>query len=345
MLERIWPITSRLFRRFGNQSLHAKAEEVAVLDEGRVWNARPLIHLPGELDRIKGDHPQTDPSVNRELIACSHHGQGPTKAYRFRDVVIADACATGSSWVLSLRDERRRSILPRLQEFSEPAALCSTMVSERFFGHWLRDQLPHEILAADLALAPVALPGTKRANEDEYRSLTKLEAFKPGPSLFRDLWIFDDHQITDHRVARIQRLRDLIRGSVAGSGKDIVYVARGQGGVGRTLANEAELAEALQAQGIAVLYPEELPVREIISTLKDAKVVIGPEGSAIAHALCAMPEGSTLIQIQPPFQFNMHYRIYTEALDIAFGVVIGDHVEEGRYAIDIERVMRTIDLI
>lgn len=344
MLERIRPITSRMFRRFGRQSLQRKSEEVVILDEGRVWNARPLIHLPGELDRIKGDHPQTDPSVNRDLITCLNHHQGPTRAHRLRDVVVADGCAMGSGWVLTLRDERRRPLLPRLEEFSKPAALCSTMVSERFFGHWLRDQLPHEILADDLALVPVALRGTGRVNENEYRSLTKLDAYKPGPALFRSMWIFDDHQITDHRVARIRRLRSLIRSSVAGGGKDIVYVARGRGGVGRTLSNEAELTEALQARGVAVLYPETQSVREIISTLNNATVVIGPEGSAMAHALCAMPEGSTLIQIQPPYQFNMHYRIYTEALDIAFGVVIGDHVEEGRYAIDIDRVMRTIDL-
>ena len=65
----------------------------------------------------------------------------------------------------------------------------------------------------------------------------------------------------------------------------------------------------------------------------------------MSHAFCAMPEGATMLQIQPPRQFNLHYRIYLEALNMRHGIVFGEDQGYDGYTMAVDRVLATIDLI
>lgn len=342
---RLRSFTGRLANRILPRGPSAVAKEVEILDRGRRWKARPIIHLPGELDRILGHHPDSKPSLNMALIDCKERSQGPTVRYRLENVLLAEGAVLLPLWACPIIDMKRRLIIAGdIPEISE-GALCSTPVSEKYFGHWLRDQLPHEILAADLGLLPLALKGVDRPSEPGYRDLTGLQARPVATAFVRNLHMFDDFEINDHRVDRINRLRTLIRQSVENNGPEIVYIARGGNGVGREMLNELELIEHLEKRGITCIFPEVASPAETARCLKSARIVVGPEGSAMSHAFCAMPEGATMLQIQPPRQFNLHYRIYLEALNMRHGIVFGEDQGYDGYTMAVDRVLATIDLI
>lgn len=346
MIERLWPLTSRAVRAIRPRELAGVADRTVVFDPGKAWNARPLLHLPNELDRMISHHPDSFPATNLELIECKGYVQLPTLGHLLKRAVVADGSVLTPSWLLPIRHQPRRAVLPRIDLQLHQAAMCSTYVSERYFGHWLRDQLPSELLAADLALEPLALPGTVRSNEPGYRELSGLQVRKPELALVDELWLFEDFAVTPHRLERLERFRNRLRDAAPrGLGHEVVYIGRSAGSIGRALANETELAAQLAEQGIATVMPETLEPAEIVGALRDARVVLGPEGSALDHALCAMPRGATLFEIQPPRQINFHRRIYCEGLDINYAIAIGDDIDVDSYSITPAHIYRTLDVI
>jgi capsular polysaccharide biosynthesis protein len=66
----------------------------------------------------------------------------------------------------------------------------------------------------------------------------------------------------------------------------------------RVMINEAALETALRARGFEIIKPERLDVAEQIRMMREADVVIGPTGAALANALFA-PAGARIIEIQP----------------------------------------------
>lgn len=341
----IRPVTSRLARKLLKPELPKIAERTYVLDEGKEWNAAPLIQLEDTLDRIVGHQPNSNPNTNRLLIECRGYEQGPLIAYRLRDALVADGAVMTATWTRSMYDRKHRLVIWDEGERLEEAAMCSTMMSERFFGHWLHDQLPQELLAEEMHLPTVAVTGVHRPNEPGYRFLTGLHAQTLDVGRVKRLWMFADDNINAHRVRRLEELRARIRSQVPSGGPERVFIGRGSSANGRVLVNEAEIADTLSKDGIAYLITENMEAREIAWHLRDAKVVFGPEGSAQAHAVCAMPRGSTLFSFMPPRQFNMIFRIYCEAVGLRFAIDIGDDIDFEHFAMPVERIRRMLDLI
>ncbi len=66
----------------------------------------------------------------------------------------------------------------------------------------------------------------------------------------------------------------------------------------RVMINEAELEAELQARGFLIVRPEALPAAEQIILMRDAQVVVGASGAALANALF-LPPGAKVFEIQP----------------------------------------------
>jgi capsular polysaccharide biosynthesis protein len=66
----------------------------------------------------------------------------------------------------------------------------------------------------------------------------------------------------------------------------------------RVMINEAALEAALRARGFEIVKPERLGAAEQIRMMREAEVVVGPTGAALANALFA-PAGARIIEIQP----------------------------------------------
>ena len=331
---RLRPITARALGRIRPRGLEAVANKIVELDRGRHWSARPLLYPAGETERITGHHQDADPQANLALIQCQDAWQGPTRAYLLENVLIADGTLMGASWTFSLKKQKRRLIISGSIDVFDEAAVSSTSATEKYFGHWLRDQLTTELLISDWGLPAIALPGTVRASEAGYRNAADLIAHQPAAAMVERLWVFDDFEITDHRVSRLERLRSRIRGSAHQSSPELIFLSRGEAAKGRLLVNEREIALRLKRLGFKTIYPDRMPVPDLIDALSGARVVVGPEGSAFANALMCAPEGVILIQIQSPKNFNLHYRLYCEALNMTLGFIVGEEVSSEGYRLD-----------
>ncbi|WP_205481318.1 glycosyltransferase family 61 protein [Sphingomonas arenae] len=308
--------------------------------------SRPVICLPGEVDRILAHHPDSSPRINLERLHGTPIRQGGAMAYLVPDAVIAHGVVMSPSAYAVIRKEDRRLFLGGRVEEIEEGALCSTYVTERYFGHWLTDGLAHELWAQDQKLDPLVLPSPPvRIHETGYRELTGLRAREVRQAHVRRLWLIEDHELSASRVARVERIRQRIRSEVGPGGPKRVFLSRGRTGVGRVLANEVAIRETLARRGFAILSPEASDPRTIAHTLASAETIVSPEGSAIAHAVMAAPAGCALVVLQPPRQFNMLFKSYADVLGMKFAFAVGDDVDGNSFTQPIERLERLLDML
>lgn len=83
----------------------------------------------------------------------------------------------------------------------------------------------------------------------------------------------------------------------AGNGARRVYLSR-RGQSMRVMVGEAALERALAARGFTIVRPEALSAGEQIALMRDAEVVVGASGAALANAVF-LPRGARVVEIQP----------------------------------------------
>lgn len=342
---RLRPLTSRMIQRLTGRALRDRATEVRTLGGATRRTAQPAIALPRELDRLVRHHPDSRMHHNLARLLDPIVAQGPTVAYRIDDALIADGCLHGRAARMVLRSGRRRWGLPGGFEHRTQAVLCSYWATELYFAHWLIDTPTHERLAHDMGWAPVVLDPPLYAHEPGYRDLLGLPREAVNYACFDRLWVLEDHELNAHRLERLERNRALVRGKVAQTGAERVFISRGMTGVGRVLGNEAALCADLSALGFAIIEPERLTASAIAAALANARIVVAVEGSAIAHAVLAAPNDAAIVTIQPPRHFNSLYKTHCDALGMRFGYVIADPTGDETFIQPLDRLLQTIDLV
>ena len=80
------------------------------------------------------------------------------------------------------------------------------------------------------------------------------------------------------------------------SGRRLYFSRRGHSM--RVMTNEATLEAALRARGFEIVRPERLSAAAQVQMTREAEVVVGPTGAAMANALFA-PAGARIVEIQP----------------------------------------------
>lgn len=340
------PVTSRLLARLLSRRLVDSAVEVRTIAPAAEQPSKPLFCLPDDPDRIRGHHPDSSPGTNLARLRGDPIRQQESRAYRLQNVLIADGTLMTRSARAAITEQRRRKLLPNAPVRLRDGAFCSTYVTERYFGHWLRDGLSHELWAHDNGVQPLVLPAPPgRIHEPGYRALTGMQAEHLAHAHVDDLWYLEDHELNDDRVGRMKRVRDSIRGAVGKDGPSHVFLSRGTTGKGRMLANEGALQDALARRGFSLLTPETSTPAQIARTLASARVVVSPEGSAKAHAAMSMPEGGTLVVLQPPLHFNMVYKTIADAMGQRFAFTVGDAVGGEAFTQPVDRLERLLDVV
>ncbi|RRN63110.1 DUF563 domain-containing protein [Caulobacter sp. 602-1] len=83
----------------------------------------------------------------------------------------------------------------------------------------------------------------------------------------------------------------------AGRGARRVYLSR-RGQSMRVMIGEAAFETALAARGFTIVRPETLGAAEQVALMRDAEVVVGASGAALANAVF-LPKGARVVEIQP----------------------------------------------
>ena len=158
------------------------------------------------------------------------------------------------------------------------------------------------------------------------------------------IW-FEDRSHNSNKARRYRILREKIRRRfkpVRPGG--IVYLKRGRTGEPRDPRNEDAIMDILSRHGASVLRMEKTPPETTIRHLLDAEVVIGVEGSHLAHAVYTLRQGGGVIALHSPARFYNAHKDWADALGMRYGFVIGDE-NDGGYTVNPSDLLRTIDLV
>lgn len=136
-----------------------------------------------------------------------------------------------------------------------------------------------------------------------------------------------------HSVALIDGLRHL--GQSHGPACPYLYLSRlGRGEAShRTLMNEENLVAALERIGYVAVAPEALTPAEQVALFAQARVILGPVGSAFALSGLAGP-GSSVVEILPPPA--AHSWIYRSSANFnhLYGCIMAEVIEDSQRDLD-----------
>jgi hypothetical protein len=342
-LSRLLPITARLRGKLvGNIPISCRASERIELSPAVHRVQRAALSLPHELGRVIAFQEETTREVELSRLAEGTRMHGPTMAYRIDDAVMAQGAVYFRRGYDVINKRLKRLLLPRKMNHFREALLCTNHVVERYFGHWLLDGLALELLAAERAVLGLKFSGRLWLHEPGYRQLCGLEISRADYACIDRLWVVDDRGLNNSWISRVTELRRRVRSEVPPGGGKLVMLARGSLGVKRNLINSAEVSEALDRLGFAIIDPETEKPSSLAAKLSNAEIGITIEGSVQSHFMIAMPSGSTVLAIQPPARFNSIHKGYADAIGLNWGFVVADPHADG-FHLPIDRLLRLLD--
>ena len=318
------------------------AAEVRELEPGSKFELRPPISLPNELDRVTIF--EGDANFQVERLSAEVQVEGPTVSYRLPNALLADFTIYCGGRHSVLRFGMKRPVIIGSADQFDEAQLCTTSCAQQYFGHFLREALPLELLAQQRGITPLTFDGNLWIHEAGYRSLVGMTAMKTTFASVQNLWITDERALNGGWVSRFETLRARVRAKATPGDGAPVFLKRGRLAMGRSLTNEDQVAEMLVSNGFNIIEPEEMSAADIASVLCSARLVVCVEGSAQQHAFVAMPTGSTFLSIQPANRFNTIGRVIADRIGIQFAYVVADPVGMD-CQLDLSRLRKTLDLL
>jgi len=306
---------------------------------------RAALFLDGELEKVRQVQEDTtmDAEIRRVNSGTRRHAE--TRAYRFRDIQLVNGRLIKGA--MSYRVSELEAHAGGAEPLVLPsAAVSSTFMGSIYFGHWLRDDATLNVAVQSLAPVTIHVARKPYSHEAGYRELLSLPEQHVARGRFGELTLLEDWGQNEYKRRRYQELRARLRQVVPGSGHERVYLKRGRtsGARGRDLLNAAAIEATLVQQGFAVADPDTMSAQEIAALAKDAKLMVGLEGSHLAHTIYPIADGGTILVLQPPYRFNNVYKDLADAVGLHYAFVVGDP-GEGGFTIDPERLKRTLDLV
>ena len=334
------PRTTRLRTRVSPTTCPMAVDEI--LAPASTNRHRAAVSLPDEFSKAIGFEVSRD--MQAIWLSGGDHTHPATAAHRLHDVLIYDGTIFTRDDLSTLRSRRNRIPVPLgAIKGMQSGLLCTNYVAERYFGHFIVDALPLELLANELQRPPLALLRPPWLHEHDYRNMVGLHMDPLECVHVGTLWIVDDRHTNAGKVRRLKTLRERARSAVPKDGPRYVFIRRGRTGAKRHLVNEDEIVECLGKHGFAILDPEKEKAGAIARALANAEVLVGVEGSGMSHAHLVMPERSAMIAIQPPNRFSAFGKMFTDVLDQHYGFTVA-HLAGDGFVQSADDLLRTIDL-
>lgn len=340
---------------FRGPPLASVADRTWTLSPARRAPSPKAFYLPNQLARVTG----TMFSERGDALAEVAGGpveHGATRAFLCKNAWLADGVLYKGKACEHLRVEARRRPRLGVERELRRASVYSTFAGLMYFGNWLL----HDCVAYPLAAAegdPVTVArASVGPHESTYEDWLGMRPARLESAFFHELVLFDDFGYTEDKRARFLALRekllDALGRSQNGDRAKVephpgVFVLRGRSGQGkpRILQNERALAETLaRRRGFRVVDPAEADLTTVLEACRGARVVVGVEGSGLAHGIMMLAPGGSLLVLQPPDRFVTVFKNIVEREDQHFAFVVGQPRGASFY-IDPVEVERTLDLL
>ena len=341
------PLIARARRKLlHGQPLEAVADRTETWAPGSTSEYRPIIQLPDEGERIIAFE---KPSAKDEYIRFCSSGaltHKPTLAHHYKRATIADGMVFANGSMKAFNDHPGRSPVMRrgVGEHLRDQILATSWVTETYFGHWVTDGLALELLAQDRPETALGVARKPWVHEPGYRALVDLQLHRTAFAEVEGLWVVNDESLNQRRTDRFRTLRERIRaGATNDRSGPPVFILR-DGGAARPLLNQQALADFLARRGFTILSPEAESVDGLVAAFRNAPLVVSVEGSALCHPVMAMPEGGTILAIQPPRRVTCIQKNNTDWAGLRMAHTVADDAGTG-FTLGEDRLMRILDLI
>ncbi len=328
------------------RSLEEMASQTWILEQESTQRVRKAVYLEDTLGRASQAGTFSDLADQYNLIAAREVTHRPIKLHLLSNAALVGAAV----YVREFREPLSPAAGFRPRDLLESthcpqATLGCTYFGNMFFGHFWSDDVPLMQFGNQFA-DPVrtALPLTP--HQRELLDLIKLKVRFASSMTFDELYCFDDRAQTKHKERRYRALRKTFADRYGrGDAPHGVFLFRGNSGSSRLLVNEQQIADALVPHGFVQVHPERLSLDELNRAIWGARVIVGVEGSQLVHGLYNAAEGASFLTLQPPMRFSNILKSYTDCLDMHYGFVIGQACEGGGYRVELDEVLRVLDLL
>jgi capsular polysaccharide biosynthesis protein len=272
-------------------------------------------------------------------------GQAPIRVYSAQDGLIL-----GSPGVFGLRRGAATWIFAESSPYPETVPQLARDAVQKYGGtpdtaqtlpavclldrlwagncwHWLMESVPVVAALEEAGFEGwyIVPPGNSGCVETlEFLDIprNRICADRPGCSLAKEI-VFTE-SFPGYALAQWPWLIDWVRARARrhfrpDAGPRRVYIARR--GPTRRVLNEPDLLAKLAAQGFAFAYMEDLPVRDQLSLLRDAQIVVGPHGAGLVYAMF-MPRNGALIEFFHPRYINPCMTSICEILGLDYRMLV-----------------------
>ncbi|SIQ49518.1 Protein of unknown function [Paracoccus thiocyanatus] len=340
------PIHNRLRRLLGigHADFLAGAVERWQICPPELAAIAPGIWLPDQVEHIARTEFGALPDILAQMRGNPAEPTPATMGYRFRDVDFVDGVLHARGADRHLRQRRHSGLTYSRPRESLSGALYESWIGNRWFGNWLlNDCLAYRL--AEGAGAPVTSAPPRGGHVARYEELLGMAPRRIGDVHFDELVLFDDLHNNSHRRARAQENRARVLAGHDPSPRPGVFIFRGASGDARILENEAEIAERLEAEyGFSTLYIDRMDADELAQAAGATRLVVGVEGSQLAHGVIAMAPGGTVLTLQPADRVTTSLKLLTDCWRQNYAMVVGSGTARG-YRVEWDQLRRTLDLI
>lgn len=340
ILARSYPLLAPALRRI----IGPDTPDIDILQPLETEAVIPPTHLPGTLERATATVEGNDLSYYLQVATETTVTHAPVLREHRRNALIRRRGYATS------RSHERLGPGFGLSELLSPVTevdtlrYCYSHVIWQYFGHWLTDGIPSALIDPDLgALFMPPIPGSAHARD--YLDATGLRLIEAPLIHAREMICYQDYGQGSHKRARYQELNRRIVARFGSDGPSArVFIKRGRTGVPRFIANEDALIETLVARNWTILDIAKASVADMQRVLTRASVVVSIEGSQLDHAILSMPEGASMVILEPQDRFLLRFVGLCRARRIKPGFLIVKGSLANGYTVDFDELFRTIDL-
>lgn len=314
------------------------------LSPAETRRAQAAIHLDDEIGRVISPVHATDMQREMLYVAGKPVDHGATVRYELKNVRVIDGHLYTDSSLYKLTKQRQAlTVRDKLQELDVAFLGCSWAGNE-YFGHWIADDLPlnrvpHSEIQA-ISTHPQLSP-----HQQFYADTLQIHTEPVKNAKVETLTVVQDLGQNQHKRGRYLELRERLRTRLATVCENKqVFIKRGSTGRQRGFLNEDEVADHLEKRGFEIVDIQNLNAEEIVKTLLDAKIVMGVDGSHLAHGLYTIHQDGVFVVIQPPTRFFNLFHYFLDCMGIRYAFTVGEQDGEG-FRLSVDRVDRLLTLI
>lgn len=340
------PFISRTLRRLGFDTHYTQRAVRSWELEPACESERPAaIFEEDDLKRVTSAAPHTTLELQFDQLRVGRYRHPARLAHLFRNVMMVD----GHFFTARLVHPMAYRPLPGVSTNSLPeiasGVLGTSEYGNKYFGHWFCDDVPMSRTASQFGAVYGHVNSDNRliGHQRDYANFFDWKIQLVENAHFRELTILDWSPMTPRHCERLidMRLRlpvDRTRLSNPG-----VMLLRHTSGQQRVLDNESEIADIARARGFQVLDPMTSSVAQLVEACSNAQVLMGVEGSHLAHGFLPLAPSGTLLTFQPPFKFDHFWKGRCDCIGARYAFIVGLQTSQAGFTIEPDRVRRMLD--